>query len=388
MTPETKGNTTRRSAGGQYAMTASQVTSPEVFQRETARIFDRFWLYACHLSQLDQNDGVLAVDVDHHQTLVVRDADGTIRAFRNVCRHRGCRLVECDSNHKTGQRIQCPYHAWTYERDGRLVAAPNMDGTEGFEMQRFGLNRLNCEIWNGLVFISDPFEPESDVRQPGFSLEKFLEPLSKLVVHWQLDRLRLVKTLRYDVAANWKLLFQNYNECYHCPTVHPALNRLTPFNAADNDLTEGPILGGPMALADGVATMSEDGSPAGPIIPTLDASKQRRVYYFTVFPNLFLSLHPDYVMLHRLSRIAPDRTDIECQFLFPAQPAEAEVDLDLAAHEKAIRFWDLTNRQDWEVCERVQRGMSDPGYRPGPYGNLESVVAAFDRYYLQTIQGT
>ncbi len=380
MAHETTGTSKRRSAGGQYSLMAELVTTREVFQRETEKIFDRFWLFACHVSQLEQHEGILAVDLDHHQVLVVRDAEGTVRAFRNVCRHRGCRLVEAGGNRKSGQRIQCPYHAWTYERDGSLVAAPNMDGTQGFETARFGLGRMNCEVWNGLVFVCNPFEPESGDRTPRFSLSRFLDPLSDLVRHWGIGELRQVQNLEYDVAANWKLLFQNYNECYHCPTVHPALNRLTPFTASDNDLTEGPILGGPMALAEGVSTMSEDGSLAGAIIPTLDQAQRRRVYYFTIFPNLFLSLHPDYVMLHRLSRVAPDHTKIDCQFLFP--PDSADGDQARTARAKAIRFWDLTNRQDWEVCEGVQRGMSDPGYQPGPYSDLESVVAAFDRYYL------
>jgi Rieske 2Fe-2S family protein len=161
--------------------------------------------------------------------------------------------------------------------------------------------------------------------------------------------------------------------------VHPALNRLTPYKQSSNDLVEGPILGGPMNLADDCQTMSSDGQFVGRYLPNLNAHQRRIVFYYTVFPSLFISLHPDFVMLHYLRRANFDQTLVTCQFLFhPDSTRQMAFD-----PQRAIEFWDQTNRQDWHVCELTQRGMSDPGYRPGPYSNLESMLAAFDRHYFE-----
>jgi Rieske 2Fe-2S family protein len=160
--------------------------------------------------------------------------------------------------------------------------------------------------------------------------------------------------------------------------VHPALNALTPYQASDNDFTSGPILGGPMYLADGVESMTRTSCHIAAPRPRLDSRQRRSVYYYTVFPSFFLSLHPDYVMIHRLQPVAVDRTLVHCDFFcHPDEVARPSFD-----PAPAVEFWDLTNRQDWHVCELVQQGAVSREFRPGPYAELESVVAAFDRHYL------
>jgi Rieske 2Fe-2S family protein len=159
------------------------------------------------------------------------------------------------------------------------------------------------------------------------------------------------------------------------------LNQLTPFRDSTNDLTEGAILGGPMSLAQDCQSMSSDGKLAGLLLPSLNSQQTRAVYYFTIFPSMFLSLHPDYVLIHRLERISLQQTRVVCQFLFhPDSMNDSAFD-----PSRAIEFWDSTNRQDWHVCELTQVGMSNRGYVPGPYSDLESIVAAFDRHYLSAL---
>jgi Rieske 2Fe-2S family protein len=247
-----------------------------------------------------------------------------------------------------------------------------MENVPGFDTKDFGLHEIPSSVVAGFLWIN--FLPQD-------STAEFLEPLANVFAAWQMSDLVVAAELQYVVKANWKLLFQNYSECYHCPTVHPALNRLTPYLGSSNELIRGPILGGPMQLAAGCGTMSENGELIGTVIPSLDLTQQRQVSYFTVFPNIFLSVHPDYALVHRLQRLSNRETEVVCQFLFQRQDRERP-NFDPV---RAVRFWDLTNRQDWEVCERAQLGMEDVGYRPGPYSNLESVVAAFDRHYLASL---
>ena len=323
------------------------------------------------------SSGFLACEVEGNAIFLCRDEQGCVRAFRNFCRHRGSRLVTTDNCQSLAERIQCPYHAWTYDRSGRLVAAPNMTDVEGFSKDEYGLLQFDCDVWHGFIWVrlSDSSTTESPVSD-------FLKPLELHAESWSMSELRVGAQIDYVVEANWKLIFQNYSECYHCPIVHPALNRLTPYKNSSNDLEEGAILGGPMRLADDCATMSNEGVAVGKPLAGLSDEQLRSVAYYTVFPSLFISLHPDYVLVHRLKRVTSSQTEIVCQFLFHPD----SLNMPGFDPSPAVEFWDLTNKQDWHVCELAQLGMSDPSYKPGPYSNLESVLAAFDRYYLKQLQ--
>ena len=191
----------------------------------------------------------------------------------------------------------------------------------------------------------------------------------------------LVETLRYQVRCNWKFLFQNYSECYHCPTVHPALSRLTPYRSATNDLASGPFLGGPMELDHGCETVSHDGKLVSSRFPGLDERQRSRVYYYTVFPTMFISAHPDYMMVHVLARKDRSTTEVACHFLVP----KAEAAATNGKLSRATELWDEINRQDWEMCELTQLGAESPAFRPGPYSTLEPMVYAFDRHYLDVM---
>ncbi len=361
-----------RSAGGAHGIAGQFVASQQVYDLETRNIFSSHWFYVARTEELNPESDCLPIRFENQGLFLTRDEAGAVRAFRNFCRHRGSELVNEGNCGSLGKRIRCPYHAWTYDRTGKLVSAPNMADVNTFRSEDNGLVEIACESYAGFLWIN--FAPKQTLRE-------WLRPIADRFEDWDVASLQIAHEIRYRIAANWKLIFQNYSECYHCPTVHPMLNRLTPYRGASNDLKAGPILGGPMCLSEDSETMSSNGKFAGLPISGLSSSQARSVHYLTIFPTMFLSLHPDYVLIHRLERIDKGNTQVVCQFLFHPDSIR-QPGFDPA---QAIEFWDLTNRQDWEVCELAQIGMSDPAYVPGPYSNLESVVAAFDRHYLETL---
>ena len=370
-----------RSSFGQHTLPREYFVSPAVWEREQERIFGRSWLLAGHLSQLREPGSFLTHEVGRESVLVLRDRDGQaresqtqrqVRAFHNHCRHRGTRL--CTEHAGTlGTAIQCPYHAWTYGLDGALRAAPNMQGVPGFDRADHPLRPVALATWEGFVFVNLAAEPV-----PFFEA---LPALRSRFGHWRLAELASVHQTVYEVEANWKLFFHNYSECYHCPNVHPHLNKLTPYRNTENDLDEGPVLGGPMWMSNPEGSMTMHGGRCAVPFPGLSAEERGRVYYYTLFPSAFLSFHPDYVLVHRGQRLGIGRTRITCDWYFhPDAIAGPGYD-----PQGAIDFWDLTNRQDWDLCAGAYRGVVSRAWEPGPYSELESQLAAFDRQYLRAL---
>jgi Rieske 2Fe-2S family protein len=344
--------------------------SPEVFAQEQEAIFSARWVLAGHQSQVDRAGDFFVVEVAGESLIIARDREETIRGFYNVCRHRGTRLCEEQSGHSS--TIQCPYHAWTYGLDGKLVGAPHMDAVRGFRKGDYSLHGVNLALWEGFIFVNLADDPAP--------LEEAFAPLVGKFSHWNLPHLRSARRIQYDVRANWKLIFENYSECYHCPGVHPALQKLTPYDLAENDLSEGPFLGGYMPITKG-HSLTMSGNACALAIGDISAEDHARVFYYSIFPNMLLSMHPDYVMVHQLWPQTPERTLILCDWFFHRDAAEAT---DPAYNpDDAIEFWDMTNKQDWHVCELSQQGIASRAYRPGPYSPRESIPAAWDREYLQ-----
>jgi Rieske 2Fe-2S family protein len=358
--------------------------SPEVFAEEQEKIFSKQWLLVGHQSQIADAGDYFLVSVpppsDNGATreslIIIRDKSGEIHGFYNVCRHRGTRLKEDACGHASA--IQCPYHAWTYGLDGRLIGAPHMDEMPGFDKADYFLRAVNLALWEGFIFIN------LDVN--AMPLEEWFAPLNGKFSHWNMSILRPAKRIEYDVCANWKLMFENYSECYHCPGVHPMLAKVSPYDSAQNDLSEGPFLGGFMKINKGAGlTMSGKACalPVGGIKKKEgeEAEDDGLVFYYSIFPNLLLSLHPEYVMVHRLWPKSPERTLIVCDWFFHPDAFNRP---DFKPDD-AIEFWDITNKQDWHVCELSQQGIASRAYEPGPYSSRESIPAAWDRYYLSVM---
>jgi glycine betaine catabolism A len=376
--------------------------SPEIFAEEQEKIFSTQWVLVGHQSQLSQVGDYFVAEVASESLIILRDRGGEVRGFYNVCRHRGTRLREDSNGHLSA--IQCLYHAWTYGLDGRLIGAPHMDDVPGFDKADYSLHPVNLALWEGFIFVN--LADASTQRGGYISLEEWFAPLAGKFSRWKLPALRSAKRIEYDVRANWKLMFENYSECYHCPGVHPMLSRVSPYDSAENDLAEGPFLGGFMkinpgkslsmsgnACALGITDLSRarDRAPARNRNPSQkiendydhehEHDEKNRVFYYSIFPNMLLSLHPEYAMVHQLWPQSPERTLIVCDWFFHP---DAFTRTDFKP-EDAIEFWDMTNKQDWHVCELSQQGIASRAYEPGPYSARESIPAAWDREYLRYI---
>ena len=361
-----------RTAHGATTLPGKYYTAEDLYRAETERIFFHHWLYAGRLSQLAAAGSYFLFNTDHESIIVLRDELGELHAFYNLCRHRGTRLCT-ETTGLFSHSIQCPYHAWTYALDGNLIGTPNMQEVRSFDKAEYPLHRVATAVWEGCAFIN--FSPNPEPFTKAFA------PLINKFTRWHMPELVAVHRLEYDIHANWKLILQNYSECYHCPSLHPVLNQLTPYRNSSNDLMEGPFLGGPMRMAMDGGSMTMSGRACAAPLGEVAGEDRNRVYYYTIFPNMLLSLHPDYVLIHRIQRQSPDRTHIVCDWLFHPD-AVAKPDFD---PNGAIEFWNMTNKQDWHVSELAQQGVSSRAYTPGPYAELESMVAAFDREYLRAL---
>ena len=342
----------------------------DIFTREREFLFGTGWV-ACGPTAAVQSVGdVKALRIAGEPLLLTHDESGARHAFFNTCQHRGSCLID-DPTSRGLKRIRCPYHAWTYRLDGTLEHAPHMSEHPSFDPESIQLQRCHLEDWQGFQFVSLEEEPRPLAEQlhDAPSLSRYLT--SELVV---------VAERRYEVAANWKLLCQNYSECYHCALAHPELNRISHFKSGGAQEAGSSFVGGPMRLNPGFDTMTLSGRSKRPSLQAaLDGDDL--VLYYVIYPNLFVSLHRDYVLTHTLRPHSTTNTEVVCDWLFhPDQVAQQDFD-----PSDAVEFWDLTNRQDWELCERTQRGAASSAFAPKHYQPSETCVHEFDRWYLSRL---
>ncbi len=358
----------------------------DFYRAELERFYFDRWICAGRADQIPNPGDYFTRALGDESVIVTRDASGDIHALFNVCRHRGTRLCDQADGHFV-DRIQCPYHNWTYGLDGRLLAAPHMPSA--FSKVDYPLHRGGCQLWDGNIFVflrpDRPHAPDlPDPPDPPAlpDLRDQLADLPDRFAAWRMADLRLGRRITYDVKANWKLIVLNYNECLHCPNLHPALNRLHHYLGADNVEPTACYCGGAMGFKEGVETMSVDGKRRRAYLPGLNEAQRQQVVYFAIYPNLLLSLHPDYVMTHTLWPRAHDRTEIVCEFHF--QPSE--LDRPGAQIDDAVEFWDITNREDWWIAEQSQAGINSRVYSPGPYSDREALLWSFDELVRKSAQ--
>jgi phenylpropionate dioxygenase-like ring-hydroxylating dioxygenase large terminal subunit len=347
-----------------YTLPREAYLSPELFAWEMRNFFETSWVCLGRTEGLMRPGTRKAVPVGEETILLTRDASGTLRGFFNVCRHRGHELLPSGGSAE-GPVIECPYHGWTYKPDGSLKSAPRLGLRPGFEVSKHGLISVRIEEWEGWAFVN----VSGDAR----SLSEHLGNLVELIGPWAPHEMIETARIDYIVEANWKLIHENYQECYHCSEIHPELCRVSPPTSGADLTATGMWIGGWMDLVEGMETMSLTGRGGAPKLPGLSAELERRVYYLGLFPNLLISPHPDYVLSHRLEPLSPTRTRVECRTLFPKAVAEREgFDGSYAGD-----FWDVTNRQDWAACESIQRSAASRGFRPGPISEMEEAVYQF-----------
>jgi Rieske 2Fe-2S family protein len=367
----------RREYRGATLLPARAYHDAAIFDWERRSILRRDWVMVGREEDVAEPGTYQLVTLDGDDLLIVRGRDARLRAFHNVCRHRGTAVTE-ESCGKV-VRFQCPYHAWIYDLDGSLVRAKHTEDLDDFSFDAFGLVSVQLETWQGFIFLN--LDPEAGPLGA---------QLGDMVEHWSrfdFTSLRAAKRMEYDVAANWKFIAENYSECYHCPGLHPQLNKLTPYDLGGDFDPDGAWQGGWMELADGAETMALDGGHGSrdgrPSMRGITADDERRVYYYVLWPTTFLSIHPDYLLVHRLVPQGPDRTLVVCDWLFEAETIAAP-GFDPS---DAVAFWDLTNTQDWHVCELQQRGTRSSSWVAGRYSNQEASVHAFDQMVADRYAG-
>jgi glycine betaine catabolism A len=349
---------------GQMNLPAAAYTDALVLRWEMEHFFDGSWVCVGRSEDLRYAGDRRAVRLGHERILVVRDESGELRAFYNVCRHRGHELMAVGET-ASGRFVRCPYHAWAYGLDGELRGAPGFGKSDGFDKADYPLVPVRIAEWQGWVFANSSGE--------AVPFEEHVGNLGDMIGNHGAGELVTAARQDYEVEANWKILVENYHECYHCPSIHPELCKVSPPKSGEDHESRGAWVGGSMELEDHAETMSLTGESFAPRLPHLAAGQEREVYYYQIFPNLLISPHPDYVMTHRLTPVAPDRTHVECEWLFSRETVESE-GFDPSY---ATEFWHITNGQDWRACESVQRGVSSRGYRQGPLSPEESTVGKF-----------
>jgi len=334
----------------------SYYTDPAIFAMEQDRIFEAMWFCAVRGTDLDKPGAFRTVQVGRESVLVTRSRSGEVRAFFNICRHRGAQLCTQDSG-EVKRAFQCPYHAWTYDLDGKLIAAPNLTKMPDIDRTEFGLRRIAVREWLGYVWVCLAPEP------PSFEESVVKDVLDRLgdlesIDHYDVAHLDVGRRIVYDVKANWKLIIENFMECYHCATIHPELTEVLP-EFADGYAAQY-YVGHGAEFGEEVQGFTVDGSEGLDRIPGVADDQDRRYYAITVKPQVFINLVPDHVIFHRMYPVAVDRTIVECDWLYLPHVVESGKDVS-----RSVELFDRVNRQDFEACERTQPGMSSRMYAKG-----------------------
>ena len=347
-------------------------TDKNILKKEYNNIFHSGWMCTGHISEFDNIGSYKVINSGNESALIIKDSDGLLKAYYNVCRHRGTRIKNSPCGNFSNN-IRCKYHGWTYKLNGKLISAPHMEKITNFKKNEYSLHSIALQVWDGFIFIN------FDNNQKDFN--SLFSPLKKKFKQWNIKNLKIAKQITYEVSGNWKLIIQNYSECYHCPIIHPKLAAIHNYLGGKNDLFEGPFLGGFMEFNDNKESITSTGNFCCPPIPTVEKKSQNKVYYYSIFPNLLLSLHPDYVMFHIIIPQKIDKTRIICGWLF----MEEILSSDKYNISEAISFWDTTNKEDWNISEQSQLGIKSKKYSPSPYSSQESLLASFDNHYLKAL---
>ena len=346
-------------------------TSAEVFDLEREKVFFRGWLYAGRESSLEAAGDFLTVDIAGESVLVVRDADGGLNAFYNVCRHRGSRLCDEASGRMKGA-VKCPYHAWAYSFDGRLIGTPNV-GKEEIDRDQLGLWPVSIDVWEGFAFISFEASPPPLVEWLTAGVDP---PIS--FTRFNLGELRTAHTTLNDVRANWKILIDNYNECLHCPTVHPELVQVVPtFRKGQNYDTE--RSDGGVALAGGGNSFTPTGQSDLPLMPGLSEEDETSLYGSTVYPNMFIDITGTGAIATGMYAKSPSLTTVVTEYLFRPEAIAAEG----FSPAEVVQFSELVARQDYDVCERVQLGVGSRAFTHGVLAEKDEMLERFNARYRE-----
>jgi Rieske 2Fe-2S family protein len=353
---------------------ADDYTSDETYALERERLWFKQWVYVGRSEQAADPGQFFTADVAGEGLLIARNQDRDLRAFYNVCRHRGSTLCEEDRG-TTKATFQCPYHAWCYNLDGELVATPRV-GADEVDRSSLSLRRVHVDEWQGFVFVNLDREAPLPLRD---ALDGHYDSPIRFEAH-ELGSLRTVHRTEAVVAANWKILIENYNECLHCPIVHPELVEVVPAYKKGLTFDRNRSDGG-VALASGGTSYSNDPRSRLAVLPNMTEEQTHSIFGSQVFPNLFLDIAGSNAVATQLIPEGPSQTRVVAEYLFLPEDI-ASTDFDASP---IIDFCELVAGQDFVVSERVQRGVGSRGFDFGVYPEKDEYVHQFNEYYREVM---
>lgn len=376
-------------------------TDREIFDWDVERVFFRNWLLTGHISRIEQPGQYYLYEVGGESIIISRGSQGEVRAVFNVCRHRGSRV--CDKPEGRANSLACPYHAWTYALDGRLLGAAAMP--EGFDKSEYGLKACPVRVEHGLIFVFLGDGPPPEMDRVFAEVAPFLAP-------YQLERSRLAARMTWEIQANWKLVVENFAECYHCGPAHPEYCEAMQHTEADASRSAaqikafeqqtadwerhaaslGHFTGSIPASADyphcasrmpigyGRTSQSRTGEPLAPLMGTF---RQSDGGYTSVriHPAGYLLGPCDHMVVCRFTPLSVDRTLQEMLWLVHPDAVPGR---DFDAKELTW-LWDVTTEQDLKIIEDNQKGVSSRAYEPGPYSKSETTLSLTLRWYMRQV---
>ena len=334
----------------------SYYTDAAIFAQEQERIFSSLWFCAVRTGDLAGPGAFRTCQVGSESILCVRGRDGQVRAFLNVCRHRGARLCPAESG-AVKRYLRCAYHSWSYGLDGTLMAAPNMGPLPGADRERFGLVPVTAREWLGYLWVCLADQP------PSFE-ETVIEAVTRrlgdpaAIERYRVGDLALGQRISYQVRANWKLIVENFMECYHCGSIHPELVAILP--EFRRGYAAQYFVGHGAEYAPGAEGFTVDGSPGHGRLPGLADAQDRRYFAVTIPPQVFVNLVADHVIVHRIFPLAADHTVVECDWLYPPDVVDSGADLS-----SSVELFHRVNQQDFAACEQCQPAMASRAYAEG-----------------------
>jgi phenylpropionate dioxygenase-like ring-hydroxylating dioxygenase large terminal subunit len=354
-------------------LSGADYTSAAVWEEERERIWFGDWVCLGRAEELPEPGDYLVRNLAGESILVTRNPEGELHGFYNVCSHRGTKFVD-DEPEKGHVRkaFVCPYHSWTYDLNGCLIGTPNVRETERFDRDAYPLHGFPVETYAGFLFVNLGPEPRP-LRE---SLEDGVETLT-VFDRFGMEDLRIGVKIIYEVAANWKIIVENYNECLHCPVIHPELVQVVPLFRF-GEVWDGETRDGGNDMTEGATSFTMSGSSSLPTLPGVLDEDRTRYYGCYQFPNLMLNIHPDCVMYYVGYPSGPGQTTIVSEYLF--RP-ETIADTAVFQPEPVVELWDLISKQDWAVCERAQIGVGSRAFTTGVYPRQDRYLFAFNESY-------
>jgi Rieske 2Fe-2S family protein len=358
-------------------LTGADYVSRDVYEEERERIWWGDWICLGRTEEVASPGDYLVRDVAGESIFITRNDEGELHGFYNVCSHRGTKFLDDEPSAGHAKKaFVCPYHAWTYDLNGRLIGTPNVKEDEHFDRSAFPLHQVAVGSYAGFLFVNFAREPRplmgalTDGAESITAFERF-----------KMEELRVGVRIVYEVAANWKIIVENYNECLHCPQIHPELVQVVPLFRFGEVWDEETRDDGNWMM-EGATSFTATGQSELPKLPGLLPEDYSMYYGSYEFPNLLLNLHPDCVMYYVGFPKGPGHTTVVSEFLF--RP-ETIADPDVFKPDPVVEFWDRISRQDWEVCARAQTGVGSRAFTTGVYPRQDRFLYNFNEEWRQVM---